>query len=111
MPYLLGRPFGAPNNPALQTDVMSRLFGLLDTATEQTLLDTDVEAPGTPARDAWQPGVTFDHLPADPVDVATLLYAFMRSATSVRFSTCITQRPCGRMAPPWPAPASLLPTT
>ena len=76
VPYLLGRPFGVPNDAGFQRAVLSRLFNLLDDSTEPTLIDIDREAPETPQRDAWQPGVTLDFRPAAPCPTLTLLDAF-----------------------------------
>jgi len=76
VPYLLGRPFGAPNDPVFQRSVMDRLFGLLDDATERTLIDHERDAPATPGRDDWRPGLDLDFLPHEPLATAALLDAF-----------------------------------
>ena len=45
VPFPLGRPLGVADNPDFQTDVLRCALGLLDTATEPTIVDYGHEAP------------------------------------------------------------------
>lgn len=52
MPFPLGRPLGVASNPEFQLDVMRSALAMLVTATEPTIEDYPVEAPG-PGPEPW----------------------------------------------------------
>ena len=53
VPFPLGRPLGAINDPEFQKDVLRTAFGLLDTAVEPTIEDYQIEAPDKGLSDDW----------------------------------------------------------
>ncbi|MCX7204261.1 MAG: selenoprotein B, partial [Burkholderiales bacterium] len=65
VPFMLGRPFGAPDSPALQREVLVAALGLLERTDGPVILETFPGGdPGGLDRAGWQPAVA---LPA-PVD-------------------------------------------
>jgi len=52
VPFPLGRPLGIPDDVEFQLDVMRAAFALLDTATEPTIDDYPIDAPGS-GPEAW----------------------------------------------------------
>lgn len=66
VPFPLGRPLGVPSDAAFQLDVMRAAFGLLETATEPTIEDYPIDAPGG-GPDPWACPLS---LPTDPDDSA-----------------------------------------
>jgi len=68
VPFMLGRPFGAPDAPALQRDVLMAALGLLVRRDGPVILETlEGDDPGGVDRPGWLPAV---QLPA-PVDPET----------------------------------------
>ncbi len=53
VPFPLGRPFGAADEPAFQRRVLQAALDLLDTATESTIADFPDEAPASAGPDVW----------------------------------------------------------
>lgn len=53
VPYALGRPLGSAEDPEFQKNVMRAAFALLESATEPTIADYDVEAPDEAAAGQW----------------------------------------------------------
>ena len=49
VPFELGRPFSAPNNPEFQTKVLKSLLKTLDAENGPVLTDFDEDAPLSPA--------------------------------------------------------------
>ncbi len=65
VPFMLGRPFGAPDSPTLQREVLVAALGLLERTDGPVILETFPGGdPGGVERAGWQPAVA---LPA-PVD-------------------------------------------
>lgn len=65
VPFMLGRPFGAPDSPTLQREVLVAALGLLERTDGPVILETFPGGdPGGVERAGWQPVVA---LPA-PVD-------------------------------------------
>ena len=53
VPFPLGRPLGAVDQPEFQKNVMRTAFGLLDTAREPTIEDYQIEAPDKGLSENW----------------------------------------------------------
>jgi hypothetical protein len=55
VPFPLGRPFGAPNDPAFQTDVLRRLLSLFEQAAGPVIVDYERDAPESsgPEDEPW----------------------------------------------------------
>ena len=49
VPFEMGRPFGAPNNPEFQTRVLRALLSVLDSESGPVLMDFDEDAPTSSA--------------------------------------------------------------
>ena len=59
VPFMLGRPFGEPNNSELQKDVIRQSFELLDEETGPVIKDADLTAPELDEAVGWACPVTF----------------------------------------------------
>ena len=59
VPFMLGRPFGEPNNPALQRTVIHQALTLLDAESGPVLADADVAIPPTEQQQMWACPVSF----------------------------------------------------
>ena len=53
VPFPLGRPLGVVDDSEFQKSVMRTAFGLLDTATEPTIEDYEIQAPGEGLSENW----------------------------------------------------------
>lgn len=53
VPFPLGRPLGVADDADFQLDVMRAAFGLLDTATEPTIVDYPIEMPDAAIEEPW----------------------------------------------------------
>ena len=53
VPFPLGRPLGAVNDPDFQKNVLRRALGLLDTAVEPTIEDYGIETPDDGLSENW----------------------------------------------------------
>jgi len=53
VPFPLGRPLGAVNDPDFQKNVLRRALGLLDTAVEPTIEDYVIETPDDGVSENW----------------------------------------------------------
>lgn len=53
VPFNLGRPLGSSDDPDFQKDVIRAAFALLDTATEPTIADYQIEAPDEAGPGQW----------------------------------------------------------
>ncbi|MGH1488287.1 MAG: hypothetical protein ACRBK7_02655 [Acidimicrobiales bacterium] len=53
VPFPLGRPLGAADDPAFQRRVLTEALSLLETATEPTIVDFDDEAPESAGPEVW----------------------------------------------------------
>lgn len=53
VPFPLGRPLGAIDDPGFQKDVLRAAFGLLGTAAEPTIEDYPIEAPDKGMSEEW----------------------------------------------------------
>ena len=66
VPFMLGRPFGAPDAPALQRAVLVAALGLLERTDGPVILESFAGAdPGSVERTGWQPAVALS-APAEP---------------------------------------------
>lgn len=73
VPFMLGRPFGAPNEPAFQGRVLLALLGLFERTSGPVLEDFPDDAPAGPASDAesgFACPVSFAKPAADEHDIA-----------------------------------------
>ena len=69
MPFPLGRPLGAPNQPDFQLDVLRHTLGLLDAPSGPVLRDYPHDAPADDAVEEWACPVSFpDPEPASEAD-------------------------------------------
>lgn len=59
VPYMLGRPFGEPNNPDLQTTIIRQALALLDEEEGPVLIDADVPEPDDLSDGNWVCPVSF----------------------------------------------------
>jgi hypothetical protein len=59
VPFMLGRPFGEPNNSELQKSVIRECFGLLDEGTGPVIRDSDLTAPELDEAEGWTCPVSF----------------------------------------------------
>ncbi|MEM7273950.1 MAG: hypothetical protein AAF547_12770 [Actinomycetota bacterium] len=59
VPFPLGRPLGVPGDAAFQLDVLRAALGMLDTATEPTIEDYPLDAPGA-GPEAWACPLSLD---------------------------------------------------
>ena len=59
VPFMLGRPFGEPNNSELQKDVIRQSFELLDEETGPVIKDAVLTAPEQDEAEGWACPVTF----------------------------------------------------
>ena len=69
VPFPLGRPLGSADDPDFQLRVMRAAFGLLESATEPTIVDFPEEAPSTSGPGEWACPL---NLPASDGDSASL---------------------------------------
>ena len=53
VPFPLGRPLGAIDDPGFQKDVLRAAFGLLGTAAEPTIEDYPIEVPDKGMSEEW----------------------------------------------------------
>lgn len=69
VPFMLGRPFGEPNNPELQKNVIRQSLRLLDESSGPVLRDADVSDPDLGQAESWACPVSFskedDETPID----------------------------------------------
>lgn len=72
MPFALGRPLGAADDPEFQLGVMRAALALLETATEPTIEDYGVEAPEEAGPGQWACPVTIP-VPEDTTPTGRLL--------------------------------------
>ena len=63
--FYLGRPYGVPNDPEFQRDVLRAALDLLPTATRPTIADYPVDAPDDAFSDSWTCPVAFAPSDAD----------------------------------------------
>jgi len=71
VPFMLGRPFGAPNDPAFQHRVLGALLALFERPAGPVLEDFPEDAPGDPAdAEGYACPVSFGAAPAGPGDLA-----------------------------------------
>lgn len=90
VPFELGRPFGAPNNPEFQTKVLKSLLKTLDAENGPVLTDFDEDAPLSPAdmgteQKGWACPIELQAPP--PVtegDSSALEQAFLREINQLR---------------------------
>lgn len=59
VPFALGRPLGAADDPEFQTAVLRSAFAMLETATEPTIEDYPVEAPTEAGPEQWACPVSY----------------------------------------------------
>ena len=65
VPYMLGRPFGSPNDPAGQTLVLRQALALLEAESGPVLVDADVPGDDEMEQVAWVCPVSFKVTGAD----------------------------------------------
>lgn len=78
VPFELGRPFGAPNDPDFQVKVLRAALDLLASESGPVLADFPEDAPPAPPTDdgeGWACPVAFPPPPADPGDLAAAVEA------------------------------------
>jgi hypothetical protein len=76
VPFMLGRPFGAPNAPEFQRRVLRALLALFERDSGPVLEDFPEEAPGDPvAAEAFACPVSFSGAPAEDGDLAVAMFA------------------------------------
>jgi len=83
VPFGMGRPFGAPDAPALQRHVVETALGLLEQAGQDPLLvDFLQDAPTGDAREIWRPAAELSAgaLPAEGAEPEALAEALRREA-------------------------------
>lgn len=74
VPFMLGRPFGAPNDAAFQRRVLLQLLHLFDARQGPVLEDFPEDAPGDPGdAEGYACPVSFGAAPANPADLGTAL--------------------------------------
>ena len=71
VPFELGRPLGAPDEPAFQTRVLRALLGLLDAEAGPVLADFPDDAPEAEDMEGWSCPVNFAAPPDDAGDLRT----------------------------------------
>ena len=69
VPFMLGRPFGEPDNPPLQTAVLRQAFELLAAESGPILVDADVPEDQTGQEDVWVCPVSFPNQREDSTDL------------------------------------------
>ena len=65
VPFYLGRPFGVPDDPDFQRNVLRAALDLLPTLTEHGIVDYPVEAPDDSFSHTWACPVSFEASDAD----------------------------------------------
>jgi hypothetical protein len=76
VPFMLGRPFGAPDAPDFQRRVLRALLALFERSSGPVLEDFPDDAPGGSAQaDGYACPVSFAPAPAQPAGVAQALHA------------------------------------
>ena len=70
VPFMLGRPFGTPNEPKVQTDVLRQALALLEAESGPVLVDAEVLADQAVQEAVWVCPVSFAIKPADATDLA-----------------------------------------
>lgn len=76
VPFMLGRPFGAPDEPDFQRRVLRALLALFERSSGPVLEDFPDDAPGGSAQaDGYACPVSFAPAPAHPAGVAQALHA------------------------------------
>lgn len=89
VPFELGRPFGAPNNPAFQTRVLRTLLSTFDEPTGPVLKDFNEDAPRSPKHEdneqAWACPLELKAIsPSAELSPADLEQAFVREIIQLR---------------------------
>ena len=69
VPFMLGRPFGEPNNAPLQTAVLRQAFALLAAESGPVLVDADVPEERSTKEDLWVCPVSFMNEREDSTDL------------------------------------------
>ena len=69
VPFMLGRPFGEPDDPPLQTAVLRQAFELLAAESGPILVDADVPEDQTGQEDVWVCPVSFPNQREDSTDL------------------------------------------
>ena len=87
VPFELGRPFGAPNDPEFQTRVLKALLGTLEAESGPVLADFDEDAP--PSADAddgegWACPIELKAPPRTEGDATALEQALLREIGQLR---------------------------
>lgn len=77
VPFMLGRPFGAPDNSRIQRNVLDALFDILDTASSETLVDYEGEPPSFPGPGVWKAPFELPPLMPQEASWAELLQALV----------------------------------
>ena len=78
VPFELGRPFGAPDDPGFQLEVLRAALDLLAAESGPVLADFPEDAPPSPPTDdgaGWVCPVAFPPPPADPNDLGAAVQA------------------------------------
>lgn len=90
VPFELGRPFGAPNNPDFQTKVLKALVKTLDAESGPVLADFDEDAPLSTAdtgeeQEAWACPIGLKAPPPQTEgDAAAMEHALLREISQLR---------------------------
>ena len=71
VPFMLGRPFGAPDTPKVQSDVLRQALALLESESGPILVDADVPDDQTTHETAWVCPVSFSNTQEDVADLST----------------------------------------
>ena len=72
VPFMLGRPFGAPNNPDLQTQVLRQALALLDVESGPILADAEIDDDREAQQDGnWVCPVSFPSDHKESSDLST----------------------------------------
>jgi hypothetical protein len=76
VPFILGRPFGSPDDSVFQRRVLEAALSLFDAGPRPVLADFPDDAPGAaPVSEAWTCPVSFPPPPVDPDDLGAAVAA------------------------------------